>query len=119
MRQAKYISTSVILAVVAICSSCSRKAASPSENPALSGQRSPTTNSPASPSASAALSGTAHSSASPSSLPGEIKEEWQTNFSVFVAQLEKLRKGRERTKNTEYSIGPTYENKKVRWSLPS
>lgn len=117
MRQSKYISMAVILAAVAIYSSCSRKAASSSENPALSGQRSPTAGSPASLGASAAVSGTAHNSASPSPSPGEIKEEWQTNFPVFVAQIEKLRKEREHARNSETFTIPTYENKRVRWGL--
>ncbi len=107
----------VILVAVAVYSSCARKVAPAGENAALPAS-SPAALTTATPTARAASNNTAPSSAAPSPSPGEIKDEWQTNFAVFVTQLEEIRKQRARTKNMEFGVGPKYENKRVRWRLP-
>lgn len=61
--------------------------------------------------------GIANNAPAATPAPGEIAEKWQTDFSVFASQIEKLRKAKGNEKTPDLSTGPTYKNKRIQWSL--
>lgn len=72
----------------------------------------------AGPAASAGKAATETSTAAAATPPpGDIAERWQTDFSVFARQVEKIRESKSNEKPVDGSTGPKFENKRVRWTL--
>jgi len=46
-----------------------------------------------------------------------MTEKWQSDFSVFASEVEKLRKTKQGETSLESATGSRYENKQVKWTL--